>query len=328
MHAGHGPNIGHGYVKYIVIDGKGRELPPVVFPAMTAPAGRSVDGALAQASAVELGSRYWWVGDDALLSGSPLTFLAQDRLTDELFIPTLLRGALARMGSLNGAAVGGCVTGLPATWASDAEKAKALGARLRAATSAYTSIRVIPEPLGLIYSQLLDNNGQIVGDSTLQTGKVAVVDLGHLTVDVAEIARMVPIDDKLDTYANLGTSQPLKKIRARLSAHFERELTLHETDLAVRAGVLRVAGRAEALPNGWDRPLIENGESVASRLGDAWGRGKQFDAILIGGGGAELAPLAEAICRKFSHAVRVSEPQLAIARGYARLARRLSQGVK
>jgi hypothetical protein len=327
MHAGHGPNIGHGYVKYIVIDGKGHELAPIVFPAMTAPAGRSVDGALAQAAAIELGGRYWWVGDDAQLAESPLTFLAQDRLTDELFIPTLLRGALARMGSLNGASVGTCVTGLPATWASDQAKAKALGARLRAATTAYTSIRVIPEPLGLIYSQLLNTHGAIVGDPALQTGRVAVVDLGHLTVDIAEIQRMVPIADKLDTYS-LGTAQPLKQIRARLSAHFERELTLHETDMAVRAGALRVAGHTEPLPVGWDRPLIENGESVASRLRDTWGRGKQFDTILIGGGGAEIAPLAEAICHTFGHAVRVDEPQLAIARGYARLARRLGQEAK
>lgn len=327
MHAGHGPNIGHGYVKYVAIDAKGRELPPVVFPAMTAPAGRSVDGALAQAAAIEMDKRYWWVGDDALLSANPITFLAQDRLTDPLFIPTLLRGALSRLGSLNGAAVGMCVTGLPATWAADPEKAKQLGARLRSATSAYTSIRVIPEPLGLIYSVLLDNHGAIVGDPTLRTGKVAVVDLGHLTVDVAQINRMVPTGDGLDTY-QLGTAQPLKAIRAHLSAHFECELTLHETDQAVRAGRLQVGDRLMPLPAHWDRPLIENGKAVASRLGEVWGRGMQFKAILIGGGGAFSAPLTQAITAKFSHATVVAEPQLAIARGYARLARRLGQDVK
>ena len=47
-----------------------------------------------------------------------------------------------------------------------------------------------------------------------------------------------------------------------------------------------------------------------------------LDTILIGGGGAELAPLVEAIQRRFVHAWPVERPQLAIARGYARLARR------
>ncbi|NJO82358.1 MAG: hypothetical protein HC828_05770 [Blastochloris sp.] len=32
--SGHGPNIGHGYVKYVVIDSHGQELPPLIFPAM------------------------------------------------------------------------------------------------------------------------------------------------------------------------------------------------------------------------------------------------------------------------------------------------------
>lgn len=32
--AGHGPNLGHGYLKYILIDDQGIELPPVIFPAM------------------------------------------------------------------------------------------------------------------------------------------------------------------------------------------------------------------------------------------------------------------------------------------------------
>ena len=36
MSAGHGPNLGHGYVKYIIIDGHGRELAPIIFPAQIA----------------------------------------------------------------------------------------------------------------------------------------------------------------------------------------------------------------------------------------------------------------------------------------------------
>lgn len=327
MIAGHGPNLGHGYVKYMVIDQHGQELAPVVFPAMIARAGRAVSGALRQVDRVEVAGAHYWTGDDALLAPSPLTMLAQARLQDATFIPALLRGALGRLGHLNGSSTGACVTGLPATWAADADKAKLLGERLRSATPAYAKIRVIPEPLGLIYSALLDNNGQVAGDPILQTGRVAVVDLGHLTVDVAVVQRLTPIPASLDTY-QLGTALPLMPIRARLSAHFERELTLHETDLAVRAGRLRIAGTEQPLPIGWDRPLLENGEAIGSRLVEQWGKGNQFDAILIGGGGAELPHLVEAITRKFGHARAVEQPQTAIARGYARLARRLGQEAK
>src|SRR5690349_16761970 len=162
--AGHGPNIGHGYVKYVIIDRDGVEREPVIFPAMVGRAASTVIGAIARAETVEHGNATWWVGEDALLAPSPLTILAQERLVDPAFIPVLVRGALQRLGVLNGMLAGYCVTGLPATWASDVEKAKLLGEHLRAAHAGYTGIRVIPEPLGLVYAAALDNQGQIVGN--------------------------------------------------------------------------------------------------------------------------------------------------------------------
>ena len=322
MHAGHGPNIGNGFVKYVIIDRHGNELEPVVFPAMIAPAARAVAGAIHTLDSVSVAGRRWWTGDDALYAPSPITRLAQDRLTDPAFVPALLAGALQRLGHLNGSSAGPCVTGLPATWARDPEKCKALGERLRAAYPGYQAIKVIPEPLGLVYAALLDNHGQIAGSDDLQRGRVAVVDLGHLTVDVATIRKMVPEPSGTDTF-QLGTSRPLSQIRSALSQQFERELTIAETDLAVRAGTLRVAGREQPLPAGWDRPLSENAEAVVARLVESWGSGKQFDAILIGGGGAEVPHLTRAMLATFDHAVVIDRPQTAIARGYARLARRL-----
>ena len=149
----------------------------------------------------------------------------------------------------------------------------------------YRKITVIPEPLGLAYAALLDNDGQITGDTALAGGKIGVVDLGHLTVDRSEVLRLAPVKASLDTY-QLGTSRPLGQIRARLSAHFDRELSLAETDAACRAGTLRVAGRELPLPLGWDIPLRENGQAIRDRLVEAWGAGNQFDVILLGGGGA------------------------------------------
>jgi len=324
MIAGHGPNIGHGYVKYVVITAQGAELPAVVFPSQIARSSHAVAGGLAQAASVDIGGTRYWTGDDALLAGSPTTILSQQRLSDPAFIPALLRGALDRFGYLDGAASGICVTGLPASWATDGELARRLGERLREAT-AYQVIKVIPEPLGLIYSLLLDNNGRIVGDASLQSGKVGIVDIGHLTVDIAVIRNLVPVPASLDTW-QLGTSKPLAQVRSQLATMFDRELGMVEADKAVRDGALRVGGRLAALPMGWDRPLIENGEQLASRLVEAWGSGAGLDVVLIGGGGAEVPQLVEAIARRFPQAEVIVEPQLAIARGYARLARRLGGG--
>lgn len=324
MTAGHGPNLGHGYTKYVVIDQAGAELAPVIFPAVTARAGRQVSGALIKIETIEAGGEQWWVGEDALLSPSPLTLLAQERLSDPAFIPALLRAALRRLGNLNGSTGGYCVTGLPATWAADPSKARQLGDRLRAGTSQFTAIRVIAEPLGLVYSALLDNHGEIAGDAALSSGAIAVADLGHHTVDTAVVRQLAVVPSSLNTFT-LGTARPLREIRAQLSATFEREMTLYEADLAVRAGKLSIAGRERPLPVAWDQPLRENGSAIAARLVEEWGSGAQFDTILLGGGGAEEPRLVSAIQARFPHAVVVDRPQTAIARGYARLARRHAQ---
>ena len=322
MLAGHGPNIGHGFVKYVVIDADGQELPPVVFPALVARAGRSVAGALTSTPAAHVAGGRWWTGEDALLAPSPLSLLAQERLADPAFLAALLAGALDRFGALNGAARGFCVTGLPASWAADPAKARMLGERLRAATDTYARIRVIPEPLGLLYSVLLDNHGQIVGDPAQQTGRVAALDLGHHTDDFAILDRCRPVPSSLATY-QLGTARALQQIRALLTATFERDFTLFEVDQAVRAGSVTIAGARRPLPRGWDRPLLDNGEALATRLVEALGRGADLDGFLLGGGGAESERKVAAIQRRFPHARVVDRPQLAIAVGYARLARRL-----
>lgn len=319
MNAGHGPNIGHGFVKYCLIDADGERS--LVMPAQIAPAQRSVAGSLTTAHTIEIGGRSYWTGDDAQIAGSPLTILAADRLSDPVFIPALVASAVSRFGYLNGAASGVCVTGLPATWASDPDRARALGARLRAGHPAYTQIRVIPEPLGLIYAALLDTDGAITGDSALQSGAIGVIDIGHHTVDVAIVRAMLPVQSSLDTW-QLGTARALSSIRSQLSARTERDLSLYDTDRAVREGWISVAGQTVLLPDGWDQPLMELADQIVARLTESWGNGAALDTILIGGGGAELAILTTAIQSRFRHAVVMDQPQMAIARGYARLARR------
>jgi molecular chaperone DnaK (HSP70) len=215
-----------------------------------------------------------------------------------------------------------CVTGLPATWSTDKELAGALVHRLKEAAP-LGSVRVIAEPLGMLYATVLDDNGEIVGAPELQQGRVAVVDVGHYTVDVAVMDRLIPAPASLVTY-QLGTARPLQAIQQRLSAAFEVELPLYRVDQAVRSGMIRMAGRDEPLPHGWDMPFHENGQEIASRLVEAWGgSGRQFDAVLIGGGGAEIPTLVAALQARFKQARPVPDGQLAIALGYARLARRL-----
>lgn len=323
-----GLNIGHGYVKAVTLDDA---QTATAFPAMLAEAQPAVAGSLASIPRVQHNGHYYWEGEHALHSRSPITAVTSDRLNDPVFLPVMVHGAInrlreqaereERMLDLHGAL---CVTGLPATWASDRPRAQALGSRIREACPTLRSIRVIAEPLGVIYAEAINEAGEII-DQDLTRETVAIVDIGHKTVDVCVVRNLMPLPESLQTY-ELGTLAALNKARSLLSAWAESELSLFETDQALRQNGLRLAGQMETLPERAHLPMAELGTQIATRLEEAWGRGMRISRILIGGGGGEVSSLVAPIQARFRQAAAVATPQLSIATGYARFARHLQRG--
>lgn len=327
--AGHGVNAGHGYTKLVVINRFGRQLDPVVFPSQLAEAGsQQVQGATRQPTRIEAGGSSWWVGEDAQLADTQLTMHTAERLEDIAFIPALVRSAYERLSLLDEQMGGVCVSCLPATWAASRERCAALGARIRAGTPfTYERIRVIPEPVALLYSLLFDDDGQEVGDPQLN-GQVGVIDAGQVTLDLAVVRRRLPIEDRLATSADLGMAAALNKVRARLSGALDMDLSLYEVDQAIRTGHVRMYGDDVHLPDGWDRPLISHANAMAAWIGEAWRGGAKLDAIVLGGGGAELEIVADRVRRLFRHLQVVAHPQIAVALGCARYARALAAAAR
>lgn len=323
--AGHGVNAGHGYTKLVIINRHGQQLDPVVFPSQLAEAGsQQVQGATRQPARIEAGGTSWWVGEDAQLADQQLTMHTAERLDDAAFIPALVRSAYQRAGLIGDHANGVCVSCLPATWAASRERCAALGARIRAGTPlSFERLRVIPEPVALLYSLLFDDDGQEIGDQQLN-GQVGVIDAGQVTLDLAIVRRRLPIEDRLATSADLGMAVALNKVRARLSGALDMDLSLYEVDQAIRTGSVRMYGDAVRLPDGWDRPLISHANAMAAWIGEAWRGGAKLDAIVLGGGGAELEIVADRVRRLFRHLHVVERPQVAVALGCARYARALA----
>ncbi len=320
----HGDNHGHGFSKKIVIDPDGNELPPLIFPAQIAQAeGRSA-GTIAAAEMVEVGGRHWWVGEDAERLGSPRVILTQDRLTDPVFIPALALAARSRMG-LNDPATGGiCVTGLPGSWAEDEALCHQLFARLRDAQPGYyTKVRVVAEQEALAFCVMLDNNGEMGGDARYREGRGLALDLGHNTDDAGKLDAARRVKGSFRTYPT-GTARALSQIKNRFVAAFDRDFTIHEVDQAVRTGSVLLGGsRRVPLPNHWDRPILENAGTLVNNLQADYGKGNDLEYVLLGGGGALQEIKVEAIRGLYPFAQVVDDPQFAIARGYARFARRL-----
>jgi hypothetical protein len=324
----HGDNYGHGFVKKVVIDPDGRELPPIVFPAQIAQAERRSAGAIAAAEVVQVGGRHWWVGEDAGRLGQPRVLLSQDRLTDPVFIPVLALAARDRLG-LNGAGAGGyCVTGLPGSWAEDESLCQQLYERLRGALPGYyAKIVVIAEQEALAFCMMLDTNGEMVGNSRYRDGRGLVLDLGHHTDDAGKLDKARRVKGSFRTYPT-GTARALVQIKNVLIRAFDRDFSIHETDQAIRDGYVTLGGgRRMPLPNHWDRPLIENAEALLNDLRADYGKGNDLEYVLLGGGGALQAIKVDRIKGLYSFAEVSPDPQFDIARGYARLARRRAKAL-
>ena len=314
-----GVNPGHGPLKIVVLR-DGAERQELLVPSLVSPATRQLGGALATIHAVRVGGKAFWVGTDALL-GNPITALNQARVRSEHYIPALVQGGLdqlAQGGYVVDPADAACITGLPATWSTDRELAATLVERLRSV--GLRPKRVIAEPVGLGYACILDDEGQIVGDERILSGKIAVIDIGHHTVDCSVLDSLIPVPSSLLTF-NLGTAHALLQIAQKLSTRFEIELNPYQVDQAIRQGHIRLGGVDEKLPRGWDAPLVEMGRSIADRLTTAWGTGLQFEAILIGGGGENIQALTDILCMTFPRNARpTTYGQMGVALGYARLA--------
>ncbi|KPL90750.1 ParM/StbA family protein [Herpetosiphon geysericola] len=317
-----GINAGHGYTKVAGITSDGRMV-EVRLPSQLSPASAVVTGAISMRRQIYVGGNGFWVGEDAS-GANPRTDLTQGRLDDPVLIPALVRKGWALLGS-ELAPNGFYVSCLPATWAMDQALCGKLAGKLRyAGVDRANSIRIIPEPLGLAYDQLLDVHGQSSSTfAALEHGIILVVDIGHNTLDFIVLNRMVPMADSLESYG-LGTSGALNMIRARLSARYDRPFSVYETDLAIRSGSVMVAGQARDLYDGWDAPIGVLANDIVATLASTIKSGAQFDAILIGGGGAELGQITTAIRDRYQHAIVVEDPQGAIARGCAKLGARLA----
>lgn len=318
----YGLNVGYSSVKAVAINADGSEE-VTVFPSLVAPAAAASDGDLSGMTSVEVGGIEYWTGEDAT-KGRSRSIVSRDRLFDLSFIPALIKTALRR---LNATTPGIGISGLPAAWATQHELAKALGGRVREGAPAhfFSTLKILAEPQGGIFSQLFDQDGMKRGDPRYEDGKIGVVDFGHHTVDLCIMDRMTVLRGSMQTL-QLGTFEPLQRIGNHLSGVFGRDFGVYEVDQSIRRQSVRVAGHDYDLPSGWDRPLIEHGKHVASKVSDAWNKGLDLDCIVAVGGGPELKQLYEPLLTALPHTIVAPDPQLAIARGYAYWGRHLTRG--
>lgn len=307
--------VGHGYTK---IQGPGGAT---CFPSVAAPAptheGHLVDAPLGapRTAIITLDDGSEWIAGTVALSTAPnrlVSILDRARYGSPSFV-ALAREALRQV--MPGQVPMRVLTGMPAAWFADTTARQQLAEAIVQAARPWgqAQVTVAPEPAGIYYDYLFEHGSLDLGRKSEQVG---VFDLGYRDAGVAWFSA--------GRYAGGesvpgGMAESLREVKRLIAAAYGLELSLHDVDRAVRRGGLIVEGERRALPRGSAETLVKGLETVVATGRSLWPNGgRGLDALIVGGGGAYV--LAEPLRRAFPHAVVLSQPQLAGARGFYAMA--------
>ena len=181
------------------------------------------------------------------------------------------------------------------------------------------NLSVLAEGVGAYLDFILDDKGEFVSGSEEEV--VAVIDIGDGTTDIVTIRDVTVVDFNRTASQNIGVSDVKNEVRRIL----ERDYGIRdETDFRINKMLYDRTYRV----NGQDFSqeqiisiLTESISNVLARLTafvkKTLSRSGDIDRILVVGGGATIfGPEIRAL---FPQAVNIDEPQLANARGFAKL---------
>jgi hypothetical protein len=187
-------------------------------------------------------------------------------------------------------------------------------------------VKVRAQPQGALFEWVLNMHGQWAHPTATIKDRIAVLDLGFNTLDLFTIQ-----DGQVSKRFTGGNTSGVRRAATALADMLAaRGLTvsLHEADSWVQAFVQSPKKKLETHIGG-DlvnlRPLVQRAlqsttEEVLTFVERAWGNARQFQHVILTGGGA-LA-IGDALLRQIPHATLLPDPVTANARGLARFAQR------
>ncbi|MEQ9032929.1 MAG: ParM/StbA family protein [Aggregatilineales bacterium] len=269
----------------------------------------------------------WFVGDLALAQLQPGELLRLRGITaNEKTMGNTFRLRLAKVaiGKLAQGVWGRDVvhlrlsTGLPVDHMRDAAELKdaLLGQHLITTDSCeiianVTEVRVMPQPYGSIYSQMLTSDGDInVHHTYMRTG---VCDVGTYTVDIALDDDGEFVDAESGSVEG-GVYTAQERISAMLERDYREKMPYKIIEQVLRTGIFTASGKPVDYSREVEEALSPLRSATLNLLSEKWQRGTTVDVIYLSGGGAEL--VHDEVADAYPQTKLVSDAQMANARGY------------
>lgn len=187
------------------------------------------------------------------------------------------------------------------------------------------SIRAMAQPMGSFFEWGLNLEGQWARSSKDLKSSIGILDQGFNTIDLIHIQNG-QIVRRFTSGDTLGQRRAARLMQDLIEQRAGRKVTLHEADDYLRRYVngqsvdLFVRGEDINLKDQAAQALDVALGELRAFLSQVWEDGRQFDTILLTGGGS-LA-LGNRLRLTFSNAIELMDPVTANARGLARFAQR------
>lgn len=178
-------------------------------------------------------------------------------------------------------------------------------------------LKVIPQPLGTLFNQLLDAKGNI-NRAELAGENVGIIDIGFCTIDLARADSLEFIDRKSASYP-LGLFNAYSEISEEINRCFDIEAPPESLETVLASGQIKVGGKTYSIQKQKQQALIRITEQILSKVKTLWPDRWQLDRIIITGGGGQL--LYNYLEHNLDHNTELSpKPVFANVEGYLKLA--------
>lgn len=172
-------------------------------------------------------------------------------------------------------------------------------------------VRVMPQPNGTIYRQMLTSDGRINRQHTfVRTG---VCDVGTYTVDVTLDDDGEYIDAESGSVES-GVFTAHQRIEAAMEKDFGQKMPYKTIETTLRTGFATAFGEEIDYRRVVEDALHPLRSATLALLNDKFKAGASVDVLYLSGGGADL--VFDDVLRAYPQTRKVTNPQLANAQGY------------
>ncbi len=277
---------------------------------------------------VEFEGRRYFIGDIAYKQSSPRVTMNSDRFISQEGL-ALMMSALILLSNNQYEDVK-LITGLPVNeyaGLKDMYKNTLLGRHYIQQINADGSggnfyafniekVQILPQPIGTIFDAVLDDKGQF-NNKVLADGRIAVLDVGKYTVDLALTDSLQFVDRSSVSFSDIGIFDAYKDLSLELKTR-GFDIPADSLEPFIRNGK-KLDGLAELK----ERVFVAQAEKIISRVYNTWSDLWNIDRIFITGGGAVV--LGEHLIKHLNtdKAVICDKPTFTNCKGYFKFANKV-----